>query len=356
MNTVSKISRGQLIALLLTARLSGCLLFSSDSFEQFTLLECLCAMVLNGLFLFLLFLPTLLVLKKRGQGTTETAYGITPAFGKALDGAYVLLCVFVLGLDMVQFSDFAVKTMKSGFSVPILTIAFIAVCLLASSYGIQALARSSTVVMAFSVVCLIVFTLALIPEMEWVNFPPQQGNAVSRIINKAIAELPRSAEIVSIGLLYPYVNRSHTTACAGFAGMTAFFSAAVSITAVAVLGDFSGLTFYPYYAAVTAAHLGVFQQLDILVTAVWLGTFFIRVTLFCMLLLDCSRRLFGKKAAIPAGWLLFAVLTALSLLIQKGSYSGEWALVTRVYWWVLGGFCLGLPLLLWGGRRFREKQ
>lgn len=356
MRTVSKISRGQLISLLLTSRLSGCLLFTSDAFEQFTLGECLCSMLLNGLFLFLLFIPTLWVLRRGGRGTAETAYRLAAPFGKAVDGAYLLLCLFVLGLDMVQFSDFASKTMKSGFSVPVLTVAFIAACLLASFYGIQALARSATVVMVFSVLCLIAFTVALIPEMRWINFPPGQSGSFTRVVEKAVADLPRTAEIVSIGLLYPYVNRSHTGACAGFAGATAFFSTAVSVTAVAVLGDFSGMTFYPYYAAVTAAQLGVFQRLDILVTAVWLGTFFIRFTLFCMLLLDCSRRLFSKKAAVPTGFVAFGVLTALALLIQDGSYSGEWTLVTQIYWWVLGGFCVALPLILWGGRKWREKH
>ncbi len=357
MKAVSKISRGQLIALLLASRLSNCLLFTSDSFEQFTLTDCLLSMLLDGIFLFLLFVPTLFVLRKGQLGTATAAYRISKGFGKTVDGAYMLLSLFILGLDIVQFSDFASKTMKAGFSVPVLTVAFIVACLLASFYGIQALSRSSTVVAVFSILCLAVFVIALIPQMQWVNFPPERSGESSRILTKAIADLPRTAEVTAIGLLYPYVKGSRTGACAGFAGATSFFSAAVSVTAVAVLGDFSSMTFYPYYAAVTAAQVGVFQRLDILVTAVWLGTFFVRFTLFCMLLLDCARRFFSKKAGVPTAVVSFGILTALAFLIQGGSYSGEWQLVTHIYWWMLGVFCVVLPVLLWiiGRRKLHEK-
>lgn len=352
MKTVSKISRGQLMALLLSGRLSGCLLFSSDGFQDFSMWDCLWSMLLNGLFLFLLFVPTLWVLRKSEQGMTERAYAFSSVTGKTLDVFYILLCLFVMGLDIVQFSDFASKTMKAEFSITILTVVFILSCLLAALYGIQAVARASTLVAIFSILCLLAFTVALVPQMQKINFSPQGAGGFSRVLQKAIVDLPRTAEVTAIGLLYPYVKGSRVGACAGFAGFTALFSALVSITAVAVLGDFSGMTFYPYYTAVTAAQIGVFQRLDILVTAVWLGTFFIRFTLFFMLLFDRSRSLFGKRATTPTALVGFALLTASALLIQGGSYNGEWQLATQIYWWVLGTFCLLIPAAIGiGGRR-----
>lgn len=356
MKAVQKISSGQLVSLLLAGRLSGCLLFTSESFTSFTLTECLLSTLLNGVFLFLLFLPTLLLLRKGPHGTVQTAYSLGRPVGKIVDGVYLLLCLFVLGMDIVQFSDFAAKTMKTGFSVLILTIAFIITCLLASFYGIQALARCATVVAAFAVVCLAIFTVALIPEMQWLNFPPAQEDSAARILQKAVTDLPRTAEILAIGLLYPYVNRSPIKACAAFSGGTALFSAVVGLTAVAVLGDFSGMTFYPYYTAVTAAESGIFRRMDILVTAVWLGTFFVRFALFCLLLLDAGRRLFGKRSAVPVGVAAFGILTVVAWFIQRGSYTGEWQTITGIYWWILGGICVGLPVILGIGRRLREKS
>ena len=355
MTAVSKISRGQLVALLLAGRLSGCLLFSSDSFEQFTLTECFLSMLLDGGLLLLLLLPTLLVLRHLEEGTTERAYRLSKTAGVVVESLYIPLCLFVLLLDMVQFSDFASDTTVSGLSVPMLTVVFVVVCVLASFYGVQALARSATVVAVFSVLCLAAFLLALVPEMRWIHVPPPQGDSVQRIVAKAITDLPRTAEVTAIGLLYPYVNGSRTKACVGFAGATTVLSTAVSVASVAVLGDFSGMTAYPFYTAVTAARIGVFQRLDILVIAVWMGTFFIRVTLFCMLFVDRARHLFGKRAAVLSAAVLAVLLSGAALWIQNGSYQGEWAWATHVYWWVLGGSCIVLPLLLWIGGKRREK-
>lgn len=355
MKPVSKISSGQLVMLLLAGRLSNCLLFSSDSFRQFTLMDCVLSMLLNGVLVLLLLLPTVLVLRKGTNGTTDTAYALSKPFGAGLTAAYLLLCLFVLGIDIVQFSDFVSKTMKGNFSVFLLTVVFIAACLIAAFYGIQALARASLVVAVFSAVCLIVFTVVLLPEMESIHFPPATGGRWGRVLEKAIADLPRTVEVVAIGLVYPYVKGPALKSCFGFAGATAFFSALAAVTAIGVLGDFSSLTVYPYYAAVTAAQIGVFQRLDILVTAVWLGTFFVRFTLFCMLLQGCARRLFGPKAGLPTGLVTFGVLLITAFWIQSGSYHGEWQWITQIYWWVLGAFCLLLPLLLWALCRRRKR-
>lgn len=355
MKSVSQISSWQLTLLLLAGRLSNCLLFSSDSFQQFTLADCVFSMLLNGVFLLILLLPAVMVLRRGEKGILDIAYGISKPFGVGVTGTYILLCLFVLVIDIVQFSDFAVKTMKGDFSVPVLTVVFIAACLVAAFYGIQALARASTLVAVFSAICLIAFTVALFPEMKSVHFPPETVDRWTRVLNKAITDLPRTVEVVAIGLLYPYVKGSTLKSCFGFSVATALFSALAGVTAVGVLGDFSSMTVYPYYAAVTAAQIGVFQRMDILVTAVWLGTFFVRFTLFCLLLLSCARRLFGQKAALPAGIITLGVLVTAAFWIQSGSYSGEWQLVTQIYWWVLGAFCLLLPLLLWLLHRRRKR-
>ncbi len=343
MKRVSKISSGQLVSLLLAGRLSNCLLFSSDSFEQFTLWECIASMALNGVLILLVLLPTVLWLRR---GTLEGAFTASPAEGRCLALCYLLLCFFVLSIDIIQFSDFALKTMKAEFSVPVLTAVFIAVSLVAAFYGIEALARAALPVAVFSGLCLIVFSAALLSEMQLLHFPPSSAGSLQRIFGKAISDLPRTAEVFAIGLLFPYINGSVLKGGAWFAGITACFSALAGVTAVGVLGDYAAQTAYPYYAAVTAAQIGVFQRLDILVTAVWLGTFFVRFSLFSRLLLDCGKRVFGKRAIPFVGGGAFILLLLLAFWMQSGSYRGQWTVVTQLYWWALALFCVVLPFLL----------
>lgn len=348
-----KISCGQLTALLFAGRLSGCLLFSSDQLTQFSVTDCLLTSGLNGALLFLLFLPTLWLLKKREEGTLERAYALTRGAGKAMEVGYLLLCLFILLLDMVQFSDFATKTLREGFSVSILIAVFVGVCILASRCGIQAIARASAPVAMFSALCLLLFAITLFPQIRWFHFSPPTSTGAIHAVRKAIADLPRSAEVTAIGLLYPYVNGSRVRSCGWFCGLTALFTAFVSVTAVGVLGGFSAMTAYPFYQAVGAAHIGILQRLDVLVIAVWLGTFFVRFTLFARLLLERVDNLFGETKRGVATVFLTLLLIGVAFLMQQVSYNGEWELVTAVYWWMLGAFCLILPVVLAiGGRRF----
>lgn len=347
MKPIVKISSFQLVLLLLGGRLSNCLLVSSDSFRNFTFAECVISEILNGFLLLLLLLPTVTLLKKHGGSLPELAGRVSKPLGAGLVAAYMILCLFVLAIDIIQFSDFAAKTMRGDFSVLLLTLVFIGLCVLAAFYGVQTLARVATVVAVFSMLCLVVFSFSVIPQMRLVNFPPPVGEGVSRVLNKVVSDLPRTVEIAVIGLLYPHVNGSATKGCVAFTALTSFFSALAGITAVGVLGDYSGMTAYPYYTAIKAAQIGIFQRMDILVTAVWLGTFFIRFTLFSTLLLMCSCRLYDKKKKLVTGAISFAVLSVIAIWIQTGSYGGEWHTVTQIYRWALGFFALFLPWILW---------
>ncbi len=348
MHNVSRISGGQLTALLLASRLSNCLLLTPDSLAGMTLTDRLLSTVLGGVLLFLLFLPTLLTLRRtRRRGLIDSAYRHARWLGRTVCVGYLLLCLFILCLDIVQFFDFAEKSMKAGFSVEALTVAIVAVAFIASFYGIQALGRTATLVAAFAAVCLLVFSAALLPEMRLLHFSPAVGGGFMTVLRRAVLELPRTAEVVAIGMLYPYVGGSRAGAAVGFSALTSLFTALVSVTAMGVLGDFAVQVSYPYYAAVSAVQLGVFQRMDILVTAVWLSTFFVRLTLFCMLFLDVSGRLFGRRARVPAALIATVLLGGFTLLISTGSLAGSWQLVTAIYWWVLGAFCLVLPPMLW---------
>ena len=347
MSKCSRISASQLTVLLLASRLSQCLLLTPQSTAGLCLSDRLLATALSALLLFLLFCPTLWILHRRGL--VDTAYRYSRCAGRMLCIWYLILCLFVICIDIIQFYDFAEKVMTGTFSVVWLTVALVAVAFAASLYGIQALGRAALPVFTFAAVCLAVFGLALLPELKALHFPPLANRSFATIMKAAVAELPRSAELVLIGWLYPYVNGSCVRAVGAFCGLTSLFSAAVITTALGVLGDFAAVTAYPYYAAVSVAQIGVFQRLDMLITAVWLSTFFIRLSLFCTAFVTMANRVFGRRARRWSAVLGTGALWGFTLLIR---HNRNWDAVTVAYWCVLGFTCVGLPLLLvWLKRR-----
>ncbi len=353
--SISKISGTQLTAVLLASRLSGCLLFTFDGTTPFSLQGCILSALISGVLLCLLLLPTLYVLRRDKRRLWALTDRRVPFADAGVNLLFLMVCIFLMALDIVQFSDYASRTMRSDFSVLILTIVLIASCLAASGYGIQAIARSSTAVAVFVVVGLLIFTGALLPEFKGVHFAPNENTENGEMVKKALLDLPRTAEILAVGWLYPHVTKKQGRSALWFVGLLTVVSLLVGITSVGVLGDFAGMTPYPYYTAVSAAKAGILQRFDIVVTAVWLGTFFMRFTLFSFLIRSASKRAFGDRAVVPTLAIVFLLLSAVAYVIQQGSYSGEWQITTYIYWGVLLVLALVLPGIVWVLQR-RERR
>ena len=335
----SRITGGQLTVLILASRLAHGLLLPTAAVAGLTLAERLIAIAVSGVCLFVLFLPTVWVMRRRSAGLTDLAYRHSRTRGRIVCGGYAVLCLFILCVDMLQFCDFADQVMPSGFSVGALAVALIVVAFAASFYGIEALARTALPVLVFAVLCLCVFGAALLPEMRVLHFPPTSSG---RILTAVLHDLPRTAEVAVIGLLYPYSRSPRIRTAVGVSVGVAVFTAFVTVTALAVLGDFAAETPYPYYTAVTAAQLGVFERPDILITAVWLGTFFVRMSVFSLLFTDAAARMFGKRRWIAVTGA--AVLSVFALAVSRGWVAG--AGLDVVYPVILGTFAIAVPLWL----------
>ncbi len=333
MTTHGRISGTQFLWLLLAGRLSSCLLLPSDSLHALTVPDLVAVTVLNAVFLLLLILPTVL-LWHRGMLTN-----------RIVSSGYLLVSLFVLYLDMLQFRDFAEETVKADFSVTLLTAALIAVGFAAALYGVQALGRTAAVVAVAGIALLLLFGALLVPQIEAVNFPPAVFGGWRAVLAQTVKELPRTAEIVAVGALYPAVNGKVGKTFFTFVGLNALLALFVCIVTTGVLGDFAGLTAYPFYTAVTAARAGVLERPDLLVVVLWLGTFFVRVSLFGSIYLDHARRLFGEKARLPSAAVGALALIVLMVLTRTVGFSGQWHLVTYLYWGVLALFCIGLPMM-----------
>lgn len=346
MNEKVHISGTQFLWLLLAGRLSNCLLLPADSLHALTVPDLLMVTALNAGILLLLMLPTWLLLRHTEDNLTDLA-AKRGCFGeKAVCGGYLLLSVFVLFLDMLQFKNFAEHTVKPDFSVVLLCATLLAAGFAAALYGVQALARTAAVVAVVGVALLFIFSALLIPQMERVNLPPAQFSGLKAVLWQTVKELPRTAEIAAVGALYPVVRGKAGMSYAGFVGATAVLSLLVCMVTTAVLGDYAGMTAYPFYTAVTAAKVGTLERLDLPVVTLWLGTFFIRIALFATVFLQHAQRLFGERAGVPAAVLGAAAVFLLTALSQNGTFAGQWRVVTVVYWGVLAVFLLGLPLLV----------
>ncbi len=324
---MTRISASQFFWLLFAGRISSCLLLPSESLHALSVPDLLAVTALNAAVLLLVWLPTRWAYR---QGKLS--------LGKPVRVGYGLLALFVIYLDLLQFGSFAQRTVKAEFSVELLTAALAVVGLLGAVYGLEAIGRAATVIAAVGLVTLLVFVAILLPQMHRICFPPATFSGVSNIALHTVRELPRTAEVAVLAVLYPSVTGKVGRAYGWFVGLTAALTLLICLVTTGVLGNYAGIVAYPFYTAVTAAS----PYVELAVAVLWLGTVFVRVTLFGTVYLEQIRRLFGERACWPAVGGGAVALTGAVWLSKNG---GPWQLLTYLYSGALVLFAVVVPLL-----------
>lgn len=168
--------------------------------------------------------------------------------------------------------------------------AVVAAAFLAALHGLQAIGRAAVLIVAGVVAGIVFVFLALLPQMDPLCFAPPLYDGFSPVIAGALEELPRTLEVVSIGLLLPYVKGNMTRHYITWTVLVAAGVILIQATSAGVLGDYGELVLFPYYTAVTTAQIGVLQRVDILAASLWLAALFVKMAFFAMQFLSCLQR------------------------------------------------------------------
>ena len=86
--------------------------------------------------------------------------------------------------------------------------------------------------------------------------------------------------------------------------------------------------------------------MDLAITALWLGTFFVRFSLFFWLFIDRFRKLFGEKQKILPALCISAGVTLFLIGFKQGVFSAWWDEITLLYGGALVLLCLVVPFVM----------
>lgn len=343
----TQISMSQLVAILLTSRLVVSMAFAPTRHQMSHGTDFLLSEVLHMFLLLALLLPVWWFGKRtNGAGTIDYAYILFGRGGAVAAVLYAVACLYIVALDVLRFRQFVSISLSPDMSGTALCAALVIGAMAAAFYGLQAIARTATLVAFVVVLCIVGVGLALLPDIEWIHFPPLLYDGVEPVIAGAIEELPRTLEIAILGMLLPYTKGSRTK---GYIVWTVLLTAVLLViqaTTVGVLGDFSEEILFPYYTAVTAAQVGVLQRMDIVATGIWVAALFLKMAFFCTLYMSCTGRLFGQKSRLLAAAIGGSIMLAAGLWLGNRSLRIEKAAIFWVSSVVLLVFAVALPLFL----------
>ncbi len=353
----SCISGRQLVAILLASRLAPSLTSVPTIHQTSHSVDFMLSTVLQIGLLFLLYLPVWWFGRRtHGASTIDYAYILFGKGGTVVAALYAAVCLCIQMVSLLRFNHFVSTALSPDMPQTILCIVLVAGAFLAALHGLQAIARAASLIALTLVAALVFVCVALLPEMKLANFPPLLYDGWSPVISGALEELPRTMEIVAVGMLFPYVKGNMTKSYGWWTVATAAAVILIQVPVAGVLGDYGEVVLFPYYTAVTAAQIGVIQRVDIIATTVWIAALFIKMAFFAMLYMSCMQRLFGENKK-----LLYASAGAVIILVVGLLWGNSPLFQEKTVIWLLsaiamGLLAVGLPLFLVAADALRNKR
>ncbi len=299
MTRISKISAPQLFCLLLLSR--GVLSVAYGAFSSSKSIQSAAiAAVLSGIISVLLSIPVLFL----GSGGEKA---LKSGAGRVISGFYALYFFYVICVTLTLFTVLRAETSGLRISIFVLPLLILITALYGSYKGIEAIARTGSLILFAVITAFVLLCLSLISRSDVLNLAPIGSLKLSDITSDTIIMLGEQNCIPAIVFIYPHVKGKVKSTIILWILVLFACIASLSLFIASVLGNYSDSQLFPVYAWARLSSFGVLQRLDALFLAIWTAGVFARLALLFWVLATAVKYAVGKKTAKFAPVILGAV-------------------------------------------------
>ena len=318
MTRAVKVSAGQIFCMLFVSRIVLMLTYSAGSMELTWGVDYLLVMLTYMAANFLTAIPIfVLCFRNPGMNVIECAQ---KAFGRgaiAVAVIYGLFFLYISARDVGRFNLFVTSVLNPHVPVFLFSLLVIVAACYAAGLGVEAVLRTSTVIAAILVLSLLFIIIALIPQLDLLGMDPIHVTSVSDFLRSAFRGISHTPEPLALLLLIPLAKGKVGKGFIIWNIVTAAVMLLLSFLVYGVLGIYTTQLAFPFYSAATVAELGIFQRMDAVFTAIWMGGAFIKTTFTLLLAVTCFQHVFGKKYKTLLIWLGGLIMVGASVLFSE---------------------------------------
>ena len=267
---------------------------------------------------FLLFLPVYFLYKRNPQlNILDYAYIRIGKAGFVVAVLYLLYFIVISSYTLSLFDLFVSNVMDPHLSLFVLSLAVLLTACYGAFKGIEALARTSGIILIGVIASIVFLVCALFPQTDVSNYTPLFYDGPQATINGVLLMISRTSSIAMLAILLPFARGNVKK---GFVvwNTSVFLVVIMLITLiVGALGDYLETQIFPVYTAASVAEIGMLKRLDALYLGVWTMGIFLKLALCLFLISLCAQRMFGKKAAKISILICAAVVLIFSLIAAE---------------------------------------
>ncbi len=265
MKTDVKISNGQFFVLLLLSRIMHLMLYRTDSFSSGT--PMMIGLLISTGIEILLGIPVFIFLMRKDEILESCSKNKKLCF--AVRAIIALYFTFVSGAVLCAFARFMADEFPSLSSPVVIIVIIAAASAYCASLGIEAIARTGTVVLWVFLVLLAIMALASEGRYDTLNLVPLQKSETRAVIDYIVRDVSSCRWLVLAVALARYLKYGSQKAVLGYVAAKIVLIEAVLLMITMILWSFVDVPGYPILALGTYAKTEVIRRFDALNMFVW---------------------------------------------------------------------------------------
>lgn len=207
--------------------------------------------------------------------------------GKASKALGIMLSFYYFSVFfyvLYQFSDFMTSSVMPETPSVVFQIMLVLQIIYALHLGIEVMARANAIIIFFALAAFALSMLFILKKLEWQHMLPLTEVPFSRVLLGAYCPFAWLSEAAIIWLLAPYLKHTDTVR------KTALFGVLITgvLLFITILGtllvysaNYIAFLKYPTFNVFREIDVaGVFQRIDVLFIAIWIGTMMMKAALF----------------------------------------------------------------------------
>ncbi|MDP4120640.1 MAG: GerAB/ArcD/ProY family transporter [Bacillota bacterium] len=292
-----KISVSQLFVMLFICRVVVLINFGTYLTSVNYVGDTVISAVISYFLTFLLALPIYFLYKRNSNFDIydffNSSFGKYSAF---LILIYVVYYLYICSYSLSLYDLFVTDVLNPKTSILALSIAVLVTSAYGAWKGLEALARTSGIILFLICLGFIFLFCTLTPQVDKLNFRPMFYDGYNNLNNGTVYMISRFSYISIIAMLLPYFKGKVKKGFFIWNTTSTLLIMAVIILLTGILGDYISTQPFPVYTLTSMASLGVLQRLDGLYLGMWTAGMFIKLSVYIFVSALCVEKIFSKNA------------------------------------------------------------
>ncbi len=216
-----------------------------------------------------------------------SAFKVSKIFGIILTVLYFIFAVFMIFRTVRFFLYFFENAFSNLLPTLVVGVMLIAAAAYVAHLGIEAAARSSSIVFAVFILLLIAVVATTAEDFDITNYYVEHIDT-NDVFGGIVSGLSRSSEIVVLVLVLPYLKTGITKSVYGFLLLKLLFVEMIILLCMLFLGGYMEAVQFPFFTVCSFAKAPFVDRLDAIFLVVWTLIGVIKLSLFTISLRPAS--------------------------------------------------------------------